>query len=179
MTSDFSNPAADASETADAYVARLLALLGDRDPVQVQAQLIDKVRDLVHGLSDEQLRFREARGKWSILEVVQHLADTEVVYRYRMRMSVAQPGSPIPNYDQDQWATGLRYNEGSLEDVLRELELFRAANLAWVASLSEDELDRAGIHEERGRESVRRIVELLAAHDIVHCRQIERGKAAL
>ena len=55
----------------------------------------------------------------------------------------------------------------------------RAANLAWVQSLSDEELDRAGIHEERGEESVRRIVKLLAAHDIVHCRQIERIKAVL
>lgn len=179
MESDFSNPASRAAESADEYVARLLQLLGDRDPLEVQERLAENVNRLVEGLSDDELRRREAPGKWSILEVVQHLADTEVVYRYRMRMSVAQPGSAIPNYDQDLWASGLRYNDGNLEDVLDELAIFRAANLAWVRSLSEEELDRAGVHEERGVESVKRIVELLAAHDLVHCRQIERIKAAL
>lgn len=179
METDFSNPASAASESADAYVNRLLQLLGECDPVEVQGQLVGKIEELVEGLSEEALREREAPGKWSVLEVVQHLADTEVVYRYRMRMSVAQPGSHIPNYDQDRWAAGLRYNDGSLESVLLELRAFRTANLAWVRTLSDEELDRAGIHEERGTESVRRIVELLAAHDIVHCRQIERIKAAV
>jgi uncharacterized damage-inducible protein DinB len=179
MATDYSNPSPDASEHPEEYVAKLLQLLGECDPVEVQSQLVERIRGLVDGLSDEQLRAREAPGKWSVLEVVQHLADTEVVYRYRMRMSVAQPGSPIPDYDQDRWASGLRYNEAALENVLHELDAFRSANLAWIGGLSDEELDRAGIHEERGLESVGRIVELLAAHDLVHCRQIERIKAAV
>lgn len=179
MATDYSNRAPDASEHPEEYVARLLQLLGERDPVEVQSQLVERIKGLVDGLSDEQLRAREAPGKWSVLEVVQHLADTEVVYRYRMRMSVAQPGSPIPDYDQDRWASGLRYNEAGLKSVLRELDFFRAANLAWVRGLSDEEMGRAGVHAERGLESVERIVELLAAHDLVHSRQIERIKAAV
>jgi uncharacterized damage-inducible protein DinB len=129
--------------------------------------------------SPRALRQPEAPGKWSILEVVGHLADTEVVYRYRMRMSVAQPGSAIPDYDQDRWAKQLRYNEAGLEDGLREIEALRSANLAWLERLSDEEMDRAGLHEERGEESVRRIVKLLAAHDLVHRNQIRRIKSAL
>jgi hypothetical protein len=94
-------------------------------------------------------------------------------------MSVAQPGSQIPDYDQDEWARGLRYNEAGLESVLRELEAFRSANLDWLRGLSDEELNRAGIHEERGPESVRSIVKLLAAHDLVHRNQIRRIKAAV
>lgn len=179
MEADVANPASNASENAEAYEERLLELLGDRDPFEVQSQLVGKIEDLIEGLSDSALREREAPGKWSILEVVHHLADTEVVYRYRMRMSVAQPGSQIPAYDQDQWASGLRYNEAGLESALRELEVFRSANLAWLRGLSDEELNRAGIHEERGPESVRRIVQLLAAHDLVHRNQIRRIKAAV
>lgn len=179
MESDFANAAASASENAKAYVSRLLELLGDRDPLEVQGELVLRLRDLVDGLSESALREREGPGKWSILEVIHHLADTELVYRYRMRMSVAQPGSQIPAYDQDQWASGLQYNEAGLESALRELEAFRSANLAWLRGLSDEELNRAGIHEERGPESVRRIVQLLAAHDLVHRNQIRRIKAAV
>lgn len=169
-----SNPAGDAAEDADAYVARLLELLGDRDPLEVQGELVPWLRAEVAGLPDELLRRPERPGKWSIMEVVRHLADSELVYRYRMRMCVAQPESAIAAYDQDRWAEGLRYAEESLEGALRELEALREANLAWLRGLSDEELDRGGFHAERGRESVRDIVALLAAHDLVHRRQILR-----
>ncbi len=179
MNADYSNPASSATESAEEYVGRLLGLLGDRDPLEVQGELVPRLRELVQGMSDSALRQREAPGKWSVLEVVHHLADTELVYRYRMRMTVAQPGSPIPAYDQDRWAAELGYNRGDLEGALQEIEAWRSANLEWIRGLSDEELDRAGIHEERGPESVRRITQLLAAHDLVHRSQIERIKAAV
>lgn len=168
-----------ATEEAAAYVERLLALLGERDPFAVQEVLVDRLREAVSGLDAEALRRPEGPGKWSVLEVVAHLADTELVYRYRMRMSVAQPGSPIAAYDQDRWAAGLRYLDADLEVMLDELDGLRKANLRWLRGLSDEEMDREGIHQERGPESVRRIVRLLAAHDLVHRGQIERIKAAV
>ena len=179
MNADFTNPSSGATEDAEQYIRTLLGLLGGRDPFEVQKELVHRLRELVEGLDESTLRRPEAPGKWSILEVVRHLADTELVYRYRMRMSVAQPGSPIPDYDQDRWAEALRYNDSSLEDALREIEALRAYNLAWLEGLSDEEMDRAGIHEERGTESVRRIVKLLAAHDLVHRNQIRRIKSVL
>lgn len=177
--SEFSNPASGATAEARAYVARLLELLGDRDPLAVQEELPGRLREAVAGLDGEALCRPEAPGKWSVLQVLGHLADTEVVYRYRMRMNVSQPGSAIPAYDQELWADRLHYDEADLEATLNEIEVLRAANLRWLRSLGEEELDRAGVHEERGTESVRRIAELLAAHDIVHLRQIERIRAAI
>lgn len=179
MSTDFTNPASAASDDAQEYIRLLLGLLGDRDPFEVQKELVPKLRELVEGLDDSTLRQPEAPGKWSILEVIGHLVDTEVVYRYRMRMSVAQPGSAIPNYDQDLWAAGLRYNDADLEDALEQIEALRVANLDWLSGLSDEEMNRAGIHEERGVESVDQIVRLLAAHDLVHRGQIRRIKAAL
>lgn len=176
---DFSNPAPGAAQSAGAYTQQLLDLLGDRDPFEVQRELIGWLRGAVAGMDEESLRRREAPGKWSTLEVIRHLADTELVYRYRMRMSVAQPGEPIAGYDQDRWAIGLRYNDGALDDALAELQALRSANLAWLRGLTEEERSRAGIHAERGTESVEHIVKLLAAHDLVHRAQIQRIKAAV
>ena len=176
---DFSNPASGAAESAEAYTQRLLDLLADRDPFDVQGELVGWLQDAVDGLDEESLRRREAPGKWSILEVIGHLADTELVYRYRMRMSVAQPGEPIPDYDQDRWAIELRYNDGAVDDALAEIQALRPANLAWLRGLTAEESSRAGIHAERGPESVEDIVKLIAAHDLVHRAQIERIKAAV
>lgn len=175
----FSNPASEAKAAASEYVRGLLEILGDRDPVQVQGELAGAIEALVSGLDDASLRRPEAPGKWSIIEVVQHLADTEVVYGYRMRKILADPGAAISGYDQDAWARALRYRDASVEQALAQVRALRASNVSLMRSLSEAEWDRAGLHSERGPESVRQIAKLIAAHDLVHRAQIARIKAAL
>lgn len=177
MTS--SNPASQAKETADQYVRGLLELLGERDPLQVQGELAAAVESLVAGLDDASMRRPEAPGKWSIIEVVQHLADTEIVYGYRMRVILANPGVAIAGYDQDAWVRALRYRDASLEQAFAQIRALRGSNISLMRSLGDEEWERAGMHSERGLESVRQISKLIAAHDLVHRAQIARVKAAL
>ena len=175
----YSNRAATAKQGADAYTRALLELLGDRDPMVVMSEAPDLIERSVRGLSDEQLRRPEREGKWSVMQVVQHLADSDLVYGYRIRMILAHDTPDIEATDQDAWAIRLRYADAVLDDALRQLRLLREVNLRLIRSLSPAELDRFGMHSERGRESVRRIVELLAGHDLLHLRQIDRIKRAI
>ncbi len=175
----FSNPPRYSAENAAAYVSALLDLLGDRDPIAVMASTPATVAETVRGLSDEVLRTPEAENKWSVLQVVQHLADSELVYGYRMRLIVAEDQPGIPGYDQDAWATNLQYNNLALLNVMADLTAMRTMNLRWLSALSDEELDQWGMHSERGQESVRHILKLLAAHDLVHLNQIARIKAAV
>ena len=170
----FTNPAGAARESAAAYITALMELLGDRDPMTVQSELVDAIRELTTGLSEEELARPEARGKWSILHVVEHLADQELVNGYRLRSIVAEEEPPLRGYDQDLWAAKLRYGAAGLEPVLAELRALRERNLRLYRSLSEAELDRVGLHSERGPESARRLRSLTAAHDLLHLRQIAR-----
>ena len=174
----FANPASAATANAADYVRRLLELLGEREPFEVQEGMMAALRAEVAGLSHEELTRPEAPGKWSTLEVVRHLADTEIVYGYRIRLILAEDSPAIPGYDQDAWARNLRYREADLEASLRELEVLRAGNLALLRNLDEAAWERSGHHSERGEESVRQIFRLVAAHDLVHRRQIRRIKAA-
>lgn len=178
MTS-FANPNADAKANASAYIASLLALLGDRDPDGVMVEMPDAVAALVDGMSDDELRRPERAGKWSVMQVLQHLADTEIVYGYRWRVSVAEPGAPLVGYDQDAWAGTLHYHDGTVREVLEEIRVMRRRNLRLLQALSDEELDRVGMHGERGAESVRRGRELVAAHDLLHRAQIARIRAAV
>ncbi len=175
----FANPAADARAAAPRYVASLLELLGGRDPFVVQSELPDALSRAVAGLSEEVLRTPEAPGKWSVLEVVRHLADSELVTGYRMRMILAHDRPEIQGYDQDAFARELHYREGDLELALEQIRVLRAANLALLRSLSDEQMERCGVHSERGEESIRHIVRLIAAHDLLHRRQIERIKSAV
>jgi hypothetical protein len=174
----FSNPAGSARDAAAAYTANLLALLGDQDPYEVMEGLVPWLRQFLSDITPNVLRRPEAEGKWSILEVLGHLADTELVYGYRTRMILAHDRPSIEGYDQDRWARSLRYNTADPQETLAELDLMRRRNLRLLRSLGPEEMKRDGIHSERGPESVGQVLRLVAAHDLVHRRQMTRIRGA-
>ena len=124
------------------------------------------------------MRRPEKPGKWSIVQVLNHLVDTEMVYGWRIRMIVAQEQPPIQSYDQDLWSEKLRSDAGTGKELMEELRMFRRRNLRLLRSLSPAEMQRWGKHEERGQETVDRLFRMIAGHDRVHLRQIERIKKA-
>ncbi len=163
-------------ENAAAYVKLVLDLLGDRDPLAVQEEQLSVLEKEIAGLDDAVLRRPEKPGKWSILQVIQHLADSELVFRYRMHLVLAQPGAEIFGIDQDLWASGLKYNEADPADTLEFLRVLRKANLKMLRALSDEQMERYGHHNERGAESVRKMMRMTAGHDLLHCNQIKRIK---
>jgi hypothetical protein len=179
MTSPFSNPAGRAPEQASSYVRSILALLGERDPLEVQAELADALRDAVAGSSDEQLRRPEAPGKWSIAQAVAHLADSEVVFGWRLRLVLAQDRPTITGFDQDAWSARLGGAYPDVGSAIQQIAILRSTNLSLLRSLAAADWDRVGVHVERGEESVRHMANLYAGHDLVHLRQIARIHLAI
>ena len=170
----FSNPAGSAAAAATTYVRALLDVLGRREPVEVLAELVPWVSDRIQGLDDATVRRPEAPGKWSAIEVLQHLADSDLVFSYRLKMILTAESPPLQGYDQDRWAGELRYREAPLDLVLDQLRSLRAANLHVVRRLSPSQLERVGLHSERGPEGAGFLLRLMGAHDLVHRRQIDR-----
>lgn len=156
------------------YSDSLLATLGDRDPFEVLAELAPWVAGRTAGLDEAALRRPEAPGRWSVIEVVQHLADTELAYGYRVRMVLTHDAWPVEAFDRDGWARELRYREVPLAGALDQLRALREANLRLYRSLDHAQLSRTGMHAERGPESIATWIRLLAGHDLVHRRQIDR-----
>ena len=170
----FANPAGGAAAAAAGYTRALLELLGDRDPLAVAAELLPWLERRTAGLDDATLRRPEAPGKWSVLEVIQHLADTEVVYAWRTRQILTQDRPAIQAYDQDAWARTLDYAGGDLSVALGQLRGVRTGNLRLWRSLTPAQLARVGLHSERGPESLDLVIRMMGAHDLVHRRQIDR-----
>ena len=175
----FSNPAGQAQSTGSAYTKLLLDTLGDRDPLTVQESTPAKLQAAIAGLDGATLRRAEKPGKWSILEVLQHLADSELVGGYRMRMIVSHPTPDIQVFDQDLWAKELDYKSADPHEALDDFRTQRAANVRLIRSFSAEKLERFGHHSERGKESVAKMLKLYAGHDLLHLKQIERIKAAV
>ena len=171
----FSNPAgAAAAASAATYTRDLLDVLGSRDPIQVLGELIPWLTERAMPLEDSSLRQAEAPGKWSVIEVIQHLADSDLVFGFRLRMILTEDQPALQGYDQDAWANTFHYREAQLEVALDQLRSLRLANLQVLRRLSPHQLERVGLHSERGPESAGFLLRLMGAHDLVHRRQIDR-----
>ena len=125
----FTNPAASTPEDTARYVNALLGLLAESDPVQILRQTPDAVKQLIDGVPAAILTTPEAPGKWSIREVLAHLADSELVGGYRLRMVLAHDRPQIIGYDQDLWANRLRYSEADIHHAFEQFSILRRANL--------------------------------------------------
>jgi hypothetical protein len=174
----FSNPAGSAAAAASGYVRALLDLLGPRNPIEVLGELLPWLDHRLRSVADATLRRPEKPGKWSVIEVIQHLADSDLVAGFRIRMVLSEDRPALQAYDQDRWASEFRYRDVTLSQALDQLRGLRMANLHLWKQLTPAQLERVGLHSERGPESAGHIIRLMAAHDLVHRRQIDRIFAA-
>jgi len=161
-------------ETPQEYIRRILSYLGGQDALDVQARTPQELERLVTRASAARLRKRPAPEKWSIAEILAHLADVEIVVGWRIRVILGAPGTPIPVMDQDTWVAAGHYDK---RDPHKSIELFRVlreANLALFKTLTPEQWKHHGIHSERGVETVEQIVRLYAGHDLNHTRQIDQ-----
>jgi hypothetical protein len=170
----FSNPKDNAAASARTYVRALLDVLGDLEPLTVMEELMPWLDQRLRDVPDSAVRRPEGPGKWSVVQIVQHLADSDLVFGFRARMILTEDRPPLQGYDQDGWATVFRYADASLEDAAGQLRTLRRANLDVLRRLAPAEWERVGMHSERGAESLAHLTKLMAAHDLVHRRQIDR-----
>jgi hypothetical protein len=171
MATQYSNlPGTDPTD----YIRSLLDLLGDRDPLAVLAATPAELRRVLEPVAEAELRRPEAPGKWSLIEVAAHLADSEVVFSWRLRHALADESPTLTGYDQNAWAGRFAYAEADRAECLTRFEVLRGANLRLLRGATPADWERVCVHSERGEESVRHLTKLYAAHDLVHLRQIER-----
>jgi uncharacterized damage-inducible protein DinB len=170
----FTNPASAAPEQAGEYVAAVLGLLGERDPFDVLRTTPRLLREAADSMSADRLSEPERPGKWSVRQVLRHLADSEIVWAYRLRVVLAQDRPPLAGYDQDAWAERLHYADADAAASLTEFDALRRGNLSLLERAAPADLQRVGVHAERGDESVEYMIRLYAGHDILHLNQIER-----
>ena len=146
--------------------------LGDGDPIPVLFTTSGRLQTLLAPLSSEVIEAEPAPGKWSIREIVAHLADCELVFGYRLRQTLAQTHAMIQPFDQDMWAQ--RYGAYDIASAVGMFVATRNWNLKLLGTVSETDQHRPTTHPERGTMIFWTIVETMAGHDINHLQQIER-----
>jgi hypothetical protein len=170
----FSNTSKDAPELRARYGAAVLELVGDRNPIDILRDTPGAAARALATLTPQQIKTPEAPGKWSVAHVLRHLADTDVVWGWRMRLILAQDRPTITGFDQDLWAERLDYANADPNESLETFAILRRDNLRLIERATPEDLKRVGVHAERGEESVGHLVRLYAGHDLLHLKQIER-----
>ncbi len=161
-------------ETPQQYTERMLNHSRGKDPIRLQQAAPKKLVALTKGLNKKRLTARPAPGKWSIAEILAHLADAELVIGYRLRLILASNGTSIQAFDQDAWADTFNYGRRDPRVSLETFRALRENNLRLLGSVPRGLWKNYGQHQERGQESVEHLVRLMAGHDLNHMLQIEK-----
>jgi hypothetical protein len=135
-----------------------------------------RLAQVLTGLTEGEIRSR-VRGpeKWSIQEIVMHVADSEIQGAFRIRKAWAEPGTKSPCYDQDKWTRELGHQHAETSARGLSLELFallRQTTLPIFTRARKADWEHVIIHPEFGSISLRNLLELYADHSERHIAQI-------
>ena len=162
------------AETAEQYIKRLLGNLGGTPALWVQQATPQKLAQLIKRCDRKKLTKRPAPDKWSVGEILAHLADSELAVSWRLRMTLTSNGTALQAYDQDVWATTFHYGKRDPKVSLETFRVLRTSNLALLKSVPKALLENYGLQAERGKESVSHLANMEAGHDLNHLKQVEQ-----
>src|SRR5262252_10013896 len=160
-------------ETTEQYIHRILGYVGGQDAIKVQRATAGKLKKSISGLSSSQLKWRQEPAKWSIAEIIAHLADAEIVASWRMRSVIGENGVTVQPFDQDAWASTFNYRGRDAKHSLEVFQTLRENNLSMLKEIPKETWDNYGMHLERGKETISHLARMFAGHDTNHVLQVE------
>ena len=156
------------------YVRDTLELLGAQDPIAILREMPEWLQAHLMRLSPEQWRRPEGTDKWSLVQVAAHIADTEIAFGWRARQILTADNPPLHGFDEGAWLERFDYAHAEPAMALDTFLTLRRWNLrVWDCATATD-LQRTGLHSQRGAETLDRLMRMNAGHDLRHRRQITR-----
>ena len=146
--------------------------LGGQDPIPVITRTTELLHLMIDPLSPAHIDRAPAPGKWSIREIVAHLADCELVFAFRLRQALAENHPVIQPFNQTVW--GKHYAAYDIVSALRMFEATRNWNVKLLTTVTDADRHRPITHPERGTMTLWTIVETMGGHDVNHIQQIEK-----
>ena len=130
------------------------------------------IEKIIWSANEDQLHWKPAMDRWSISEVLAHLADVEVVgFRERVQKMLDEKNPTLHNYDQNAAYKAGKY-AGKAREHLKQFCHERDRTLSWLRYLAAGAIGRTGEHEEAGRVTIGQFLNEWACHDLGHIRQI-------
>ncbi|TXK79836.1 DinB family protein [Paenibacillus sp. N3.4] len=138
----------------------------------------EQLRSAIAGLSEEELHWKASESKWSVVEVLSHLADHSIITSFRIRKIVAELDVQIPAFDQDPWVSHSKANESSAEEVLAVYQALLTYNTLFFKRLSAEDWEKSGVNVQGKTLTISDLYHSFVDHVGVHLSQIDRIKQA-
>ncbi len=145
--------------------------LEGREAIDIIGETAGHLRQLFSAYTPEEIDRSPGPSKWSLRELMAHLADCELVWSSRLRQTLASEAPALQAFDQDRW--GDRYAAYDFASAQTTYEALRAWNIRLLATIKPDDLTRTATHPERGNLTVQTILETIAGHDRHHIKLLE------
>lgn len=149
------------------YYERYIALVQEGDIIATLEHQANTTATLLGGLTPELAEHRYAPGKWSIKEVVGHLADAERIFAYRMLRFARADATPLPAFEENAYVPAGAFGARALPDLAAELRSVRQATVAMLRGLPLEAMTRAGVASDFPV-SVRALAWITAGHELHH-----------
>ena len=149
------------------FYHKYIALVPEGDLRRLLPVIFDANFRALRTITAEQERFRYASGKWSIREMVGHMADTERVMSYRALRIARGDKTPLPGFDENAFAANARYDDLPLEQILGELMAVHAATILLFENIADEAWDNIGTASNHPI-SVRALAYIIAGHELHH-----------
>ncbi len=157
-----------------AYTRRILSNLQGRDPMDVLSSTAGRLRELTSERTREELARKADPQRWSVVQILAHLADAEIVGAWRYRSILACDGVALQAFDQNAWASAFRYEDTDPSESIQLFDANRSATLSLLRRADPALYANYGMHAERGKETIEHLIRLYAGHDLNHLAQIQQ-----
>ena len=152
------------NEYAHYYKPYIDALMADeKSIVEHLKDTLDNALSVLSNLSEDKQMYSYADGKWTIKELLQHIIDTERVFAYRALCFARNDKTPLPGFEQDDYAAIYNANKREFRGLLEEFELTRKSIILLFKNFGEEELIRIGIASGNNM-SVRALGYIISGH---------------
>lgn len=151
------------------YYSRYIEAVPDGEVLMLLRDQLAETEALLREFRGDRGDHRYAPGKWSVKEVVGHVADTERIFAYRALRFARGDRTPLPGYEQDDFVRGGNFSARALPEIAGELRSVRMASITLFAGLSEEALLRRG-PANNVEFSVRALAWIIAGHERHHAK---------
>lgn len=153
------------------YYGQYIGLVPEGELTEILANQLEEMTRFLTSLTEEQAKHRYAEGKWSIKEVIGHIADTERVMAYRLLRIARGDQTPLPGFDQDLLMNGIAFDTYTIAELLEDYTAVRQASLTLLRGLPAEAWTRTGMVSDNPT-TARAVAYVLAGHELHHLKII-------
>ncbi|WP_419958940.1 DinB family protein [Psychrobacillus sp. BM2] len=150
------------------YYQSYVELVSEEDFDNLLEEGIDKTSNLVSNIAEEQGMLRYADNKWTIKELLGHMADTERIMAHRLLSVVRGDAVSLPGFDEGNYVQAASFNEQSINDLLQNLQAVRRSTIHLVKSIDADSMLKSGTAN-NSNVTARAIIVIILGHEQHHC----------